>query len=570
MIYFLLPSAPKHIFQNISVLKRDTDPTEVVSQSLCKYINEIKEKIASREKEWDVYKKYTNPYEYIHSVIPNKKRAVAKYKPISRSYFKMIEIMTTFQLHLPVNTQHINISRNVAASGLKKAKSAPTLSTTTASRDYESEIAKYTGTIGYEDRCEVTGEDLIRECSSSSDEWQICKYDNKLKKSALQIDIPVIGLNSDKRCELLDPKLAELDSMRSFHLAEGPGGFIEAVCNKRSNANDRYYGMTILIDETDDNVPGWNKTSSFLEKHPNIQIEVGADGTGNILHIENFDYCVSKYASSMDLITADGGFDFSKDFNKQEISIMHLLWAQVCYAVCLQKCGGNFVLKIFDIFHSHTIDILYILAGFYSEVNVCKLQTSRIGNSEKYVVCKGFRFENNREFLSIIRESFVQIKDVGLEKLRPLSYAKPKGYFTIDEVLVAPPGLSLSREAHSRIAKYSGRFASEGVTSNYVYSSMNPSHVWRLLNVSVPRHFTKQIEDVNALFGQQQIENIHYTLSLIDKHAKCDKTDQLTKQNITKCINWCIEHKVPYYTNASSNVFVSSTADRNQPVGILV
>jgi hypothetical protein len=42
-------------------------------------MNEIKEKIASREKDWDVYKKYTNPYEYIHSVIPHKKRSISKY-----------------------------------------------------------------------------------------------------------------------------------------------------------------------------------------------------------------------------------------------------------------------------------------------------------------------------------------------------------------------------------------------------------------------------------------------------------------------------------------------------------
>jgi 23S rRNA U2552 (ribose-2'-O)-methylase RlmE/FtsJ len=507
--------------------------------------------------------------------------------------------MTTFQLHFPVNNHHVNIPRNVAASGLKKAKSAPVMTTMMSSREYEFEIA---------------------------DEWQICKYVNKLKNPALQIDVP--------RRELLEPKMSELESMQSFHLAEGPGGFIEAVCNKRSNVNDRYYGMTILIDETDDNVPGWNKTSSFLEKRPNIQIEVGADGTGNILHIENFDYCVSKYASSMDLITADGGFDFSKDFNKQEISIMHLLWAQVCYAVCLQKCGGNFVLKIFDIFHSHTIDILYILAGFYSEVNVCKLQTSRIGNSEKYVVCKGFRFENNLEFLSIIRESFVQIKDVGLEKWRPLlhslipysapssrqsgntpipyltpssrqsgntpkesvgrsqfaerikelrspedvvnpqresmkdTHAKGDSYENTKNTQMpfAPPGLSIP-DSFGRQFENTQQFEpipSLTLSSRQSGNTQIHSRVWRLLNVPVPRHFTKQIEDVNALFGQQQIENIHYTLSLIDKHVKCDKTDQLTKQNITKCINWCIEHKVPYYTNASSNVFVSSTVERSQ------
>ena len=32
----------------------------------------------------------------------------------------------------------------------------------------------------------------------------------------------------------------------------------------------------------------------------------------------NLLYCFEKYGNSMDLITGDGGFDFSIDFNKQE------------------------------------------------------------------------------------------------------------------------------------------------------------------------------------------------------------------------------------------------------------
>lgn len=469
MIYFLLPSSPKHTFEHISISKHATEPTAAVSQSLRKYINEIKEKIATREKEWDVYKKFTNPYEYIHSAIPHKKRSVAKYKPISRAYFKMIEMITTFNL---------NVAVDEAQPFVTKPRTRQVIQ---SSANLKREGAAQSAHVFH--RFEELSETLQK--------------------------------NSDLR--LLDESSKNALKMRTFHLAEGPGGFIEAICNKRENPDDEYYGMTILIDENDDNVPGWNKSVHFLNQHPNIHIELGADRTGNLLRIENFDYCVHKYESSMDLITADGGFDFSNDFNKQEISIARLLWGQVCYALCLQKRGGNFVLKIFDIFYNHTIDILYILAGFYLEVNVCKLQTSRIGNSEKYVVCKGFRFDNNSEFVSVVRESFsqiIEVQNVGeLDKWR-------SGQFS---------------EIHDDPVDY----------------------VWRFLNRPVPRHFTKNIEDINALFGHQQIENIHYTISLIDKHSKHDKTEQLAKQNIAKCVNWCLEHKVPYHSMNSLNVFTS-------------
>jgi 23S rRNA U2552 (ribose-2'-O)-methylase RlmE/FtsJ len=325
-------------------------------------------------------------------------------------------------------------------------------------------------------------------------------------------------------------KLDESNSrepIRTFHLAEGPGGFIEAICNKRNNPTDEYYGMTIIYDETDDNVPAWHKTSHFLSQHPNVNIEYGIDKTGNILHIENFEYCVKKYGASMDLVTADGGFDFSKDFNHQEISITNLLWGQVCYALCLQAKGGSFVLKIFDCFYEHTVDILYILSSFYDEVNVCKLRTSRVGNSEKYVVCKGFRPSSFVNYYPTILSSFSKINQSSHSTTDMLSFEK---------------------------IRKMDIFAKEPHFGNPITYKAD-SYIWRLFDCKIPRHFTKQIEDMNAIFGQQQIENIHYTISLIDKQPKQDRLDQLVKQNITKCVNWCMEHSISYNNLTTTNLF---------------
>ena len=51
---------------------------------------------------------------------------------------------------------------------------------------------------------------------------------------------------------LLDP-YKNID-IKTFHLAEGPGGFIEAMVHMRQNPNDTYYGMT-LIDVSNSKVP---------------------------------------------------------------------------------------------------------------------------------------------------------------------------------------------------------------------------------------------------------------------------------------------------------------------------
>lgn len=411
MIHFQIPRNSTHLYEDIGCFFTESlapppgfDPIitpmkPVCSNSLSNYLYDIKERIHLYEKEWDVYKRYTNPYEYIHTPVPSSynqtdtksfsnkyrgsNRSISKYKPLSRSYFKMIEITNFFRL--------LDVSET----------------------------------------------------------------------SIKSIDSPI----------------------SSFHLAEGPGGFIEALVNMRDNKNDTYIGITILDDVYDPNIPAWKKSEYFLKENPNVYIETGADKTGDILSIANFDYCVDKYGSKMDIITGDGGFDFSVDFNSQEINISRLLFAQVAYAVCLQKQKGSFILKIFDCFMQHTLDILAILSSFYEKVYITKPQTSRYANSEKYIVCKGFLFSPSdlNDFKSFIRSAFEKMID-------PMN-------------------------VHYDI----GRF----------------------LSVPLSNYFITRVEELNAIFGQQQIENIHFTISLIDCKTRGEKLNALIKSNIEKCTMWC-------------------------------
>jgi hypothetical protein len=68
-------------------------------------------------------------------------------------------------------------------------------------------------------------------------------------------------------------------NIKSFHLAEGPGGFIEALQYVRNNDYDTYYGMTLT--EGDNDVPKWDKITHFLNKHPNIILTCSIDDIGN-------------------------------------------------------------------------------------------------------------------------------------------------------------------------------------------------------------------------------------------------------------------------------------------------
>jgi 23S rRNA U2552 (ribose-2'-O)-methylase RlmE/FtsJ len=277
--------------------------------------------------------------------------------------------------------------------------------------------------------------------------------------------------------------------IRTFHLAEGPGGFIEAVVYLRKShschTDDLYVGMTLLEDKLDKNIPGWKKSAAFLKANPNVFLENGADQTGDILSLANFVDCRSRYGSSMDFITGDGGFDFSTDFNMQEIHITRLLFAQIAFAVCMQSRGGSFVLKIFDCFMKHTVDLLYLLSSFYTKTYVVKPNTSRYANSEKYIVCTGFIYDTCDAFYP---------------------------YFL----------------------------------TQFEHMSMGETYIWSFLKCPIPCIFIRNIEEYNVAIGKKQIQNIHYTISLMETKCKQEKIDGLINTNMEKCVQWCMQHGIPY------------------------
>ena len=141
------------------------------------------------KREWDCVKKITNPFELIYITNRyNKKNSISLYDPLSRSYFKMIEMLHEF-------LSDIHPSKNKT-------------------------------------------------------------------------------------------------NLKTLHLAEGPGGFMEAFINYRENNNDIYYGMTLK--SVNNNIPGWHKSNYFINKHTNLNIISGIDNMGDLYNIYNHYYVMNR------------------------------------------------------------------------------------------------------------------------------------------------------------------------------------------------------------------------------------------------------------------------------------
>lgn len=172
-------------------------------------------------------------------------------------------------------------------------------------------------------------------------------------------------------------------------LAEGPGGFIHCLndIDKRDNLNiKKTFGITLK--SSDKTIPYWN-TSLFNHKN---SLLFGEDGTGDLYNYENVKRFISDIGDKKcHLVTGDGGFDYSGNYNLQEVSSYKLLYSEIFVALNIQEINGNFVLKVFDIFNYKTIQLLYILYNHYSYIELYKPTTSRLSNSEKYIVCSEFK-----------------------------------------------------------------------------------------------------------------------------------------------------------------------------------
>jgi hypothetical protein len=181
----------------------------------------------------------------------------------------------------------------------------------------------------------------------------------------------------------------------SAHAAEGPGGFIEAIRLRTETKGWDFVGASaITLRSEARNVPGWRKATRFLQINPQIQIHDGADGTGNILFVENQDAYVrdtrTRFPKGAHIYTADGGFDFSSDFNAQEDSVFPLLLAEALLGLQVLGKGGCLVIKCFDTTEQPTLDLMWLLSRAFSQWGICKPQTSRAGNAERYLIGKGF------------------------------------------------------------------------------------------------------------------------------------------------------------------------------------
>jgi 23S rRNA U2552 (ribose-2'-O)-methylase RlmE/FtsJ len=235
-----------------------------------------------------------------------------------------------------------------------------------------------------------------------------------------------------KMIEMLDvlkffPGLSkQLQKVRSAHVAEGPGGFIEAFLEMAGKERRQVASShAITLKPTDNHTPGWRRATHFLQRHKEVILEFGIDGTGDIYQKGNQEAFIKAVGRPVQLFTADGGFDFSLDYSLQEKKIYHLLVCSALIGLQVLSQGGHFVLKLFDIQSQHTQILIALIGSCFKEWCLYKPSTSRPCNSERYLLCREYRGQKP-EVLEMLR----LIEKKSIYEL----YPKADGFLTSSEI----------------------------------------------------------------------------------------------------------------------------------------
>jgi len=164
-----------------------------------------------------------------------------------------------------------------------------------------------------------------------------------------------------------------------------------------------------------------------------------------------------------------------------------------------QNDNGSCVIKINYTFHKPVIDILFILSSMYGKVYITKPTSSNIVTYEKYIVCCDFD-EETRE---------------------------------------------LNKSNYTTLFHFLRKYSRE-------------HNITQLLDYDLPCSFMNKIDDINLIYGQQQLEFMNTIVSIMKHKNKVDRLEQALKLNIQKTLQWCVRNNVAYNREYSekTNLFL--------------
>jgi hypothetical protein len=213
-------------------------------------------------------------------------------------------------------------------------------------------------------------------------------------------------------------------------LAESEGAFMQAIINYRQKlgpgiTKDKIFTVPFNVDKGKYTEIGSQLLGYYKKEYPKLiknyktKTVTGNADISQIKTISLFKKDIEKNKSYADLITADGELKWD-DLNYQEQEGYQLILGEIIATLRAQALNGHFILKIFETFTIPTLKLLYLLSSFYNETYIYKPFFSRQTSSEKYIICKEFKYDPKKD-AAILNTKITSLENV-LEGMNTLKY----------------------------------------------------------------------------------------------------------------------------------------------------
>lgn len=183
----------------------------------------------------------------------------------------------------------------------------------------------------------------------------------------------------------------------SVHLCEAPGAFVtslnHALCLHHQDVIWNWVATTLNPHYEGNDLGFMINDDRFIMGSLN-NWHFGEDNTGDLMDKANMTSLLERTgklgeSGLVHLVTADGSIDCQSDPARQESIVSDLHMAEAITALKILAEGGNLVIKMFTVFESESVCLLYLLSCAFSTLDMFKPATSKEGNSEVYVIGRG-------------------------------------------------------------------------------------------------------------------------------------------------------------------------------------
>lgn len=194
----------------------------------------------------------------------------------------------------------------------------------------------------------------------------------------------IVSINSDSRQIFIH-----------FDNAAFPGSFIVSTHHLVNTLYEKMAGKYIwrassLLNANEQNTSPLEDKYGLYNKYRDHWLMHDGNNGDVLVESNQIDFC-KQLGGQVNLYTSDLGFDVSSDYNNQELIQLPANIGQILTGLLTLKKGGSFVTKQYTTFEPATVSVMYAVSYFFEEFYLCKPYTSRMANSETYLVGKGFK-----------------------------------------------------------------------------------------------------------------------------------------------------------------------------------